>query len=95
MTTGYEYLVAGQFILAFFAPFEAIGIPREFIMLLLLFVMDGLVYMKTQDIRLLGIVIMLSSGACIPAVRPGMDLYFYMLVVVGLAFALYKTMIKD
>jgi hypothetical protein len=93
MTSGFEYLTQGQFLLSFFAPFEAIGIPAELMYLIFIFILNGLIYIRTRDPRVIGMTLMLTAYSFLGVIRPGMEIYFYAIIIGGLALAIYNIFV--
>lgn len=88
-------MVTGNLIAAFFAPFEAIGIYSEVIYLILMFVMVGLVYMRTRDAGMVGLFVMMGGASMLPFVRQGFEIYFYGVILLGLSIAAYRLFVKE
>ena len=91
MTTGYEWLLQGNFFQAMVQPYiDIMGV--EMFYLLLLGIMVTITYIKTRNPGIVGLLVMLTGSVIIPFIPKETQLYFFGIVIVGFATALYSVM---
>lgn len=88
-----DFLFAGQFIQAFLQVWADAGVPSDILALIFLTLGVTLIYIKTKEIGLVSVTLLVTSNFLISFVTPVTQIYFGALLVfgmIGMIYSFYK-----
>jgi len=86
--SGWDLLIQGKWFDAALYPYISIITPEIFYTTLLLLIL-GITYVKTRSLEMVSAMLIITSAVLVPLVRQDVRLYLFMLIAVGLSYALY------
>lgn len=89
MTSAITYLLNGQFLQAFFQVWTDVGVPNDIIYLVLISLAVTFVYIKTKEVGLVGLILLMTSSSLIMFVTPTTQIYFAGMLIFGIASLIY------
>ena len=89
MTTPFEFLISGDFLNAFFQVWTDAGVPGDIIYVTLITFACAVIYVKTKEIGLVGLTLLMTSPFLITFVTPTSQIYFAGLLIFGIASLIY------
>lgn len=88
----FDLLVQGDIFGSILQPYiDLMGVPGADIFFVFLYTTAlGLIYLKTRNVMLTGITMMLTSSILIPTIPPNLQKYFFIAIIIGVSLTIYK-----